>query len=203
MAVRLVKIAKELNVGTATIVDFLVGSGFEIENKPTSKVSDEMHDALLKEFSNSMAVKEKADQLVIGNRKEEPKQEVAPPPPPPPAPEPIKPVEVVKEPVVEQPKVKEVTPEPPASAAPKVSNPKGEVREARASAPGLKVMGKIDLTPKPRKKKKEELKPATVAKKKEVKVEPKKAAPAAEQVTDKPKETPKPDATKKRSLIHI
>lgn len=197
MAVRLVKIAKELNVGTATIVDFLVGSGFEIENKPTSKVSDEMHDALLKEFSNSMAVKEKADQLVIGNRKEEPKQEVAPPPPPPPAPEPIKPVEVVKEPVVEQPKVKEVTPEPPASEAIKVSNPKGEVIEARASAPGLKVMGKIDLTPKPRKKKKEELKPATVAKKEEVKVESKKAAPAAEQVTDKPKETPKPDATKK------
>ena len=124
MAVRLVKIAKELNVGTATIVDFLVGSGFEIENKPTSKVSDEMHDALLKEFSNSMAVKEKADQLVIGNRKEEPKQEVAPPPPPPP--EPIKPVEVVKEPVVEQPKVEEVTPEPPASA-PEVTKPKGDV----------------------------------------------------------------------------
>ncbi len=207
MAVRLVKIAKELNVGTATIVDFLVGSGFEIENKPTSKISDDMHDALLKEFSNSMAVKEKADQLIIGNRKEEPKQEVAPPtpPPPPPAPEPIKPVvEVVKEPevkepeVVEKPKVEEVISEPPVTPTPEVKKPKDEVIEARASAPGLKVMGKIDLTPKPKKKKKEEPKPAPVVKK-EVKKEPKKEAPAAEQVADKPKETPKPAATKKPS----
>lgn len=212
MAVRLVKIAKELNVGTATIVDFLVGNGFEIENKPTSKISDEMHNALLKEFSNSMAVKEKADQLIIGNRKEEPKKEVAPPPPPPPPPapepepepepkpepvlEPVKPVEVVKEPVVEQPKVKEVVPEPPVTPkVPEVTKPKEEVIEARASAPGLKVMGKIDLTPRPKKKKKEEPKP--VVKKEEVKKEPKKETPVAEQVTDKPKETPKPAETPK------
>jgi len=67
MAKRLVKIAKELNVGTTTIVDFLKENGFEIENKPTSKISEDMHDALLKEFSNSIAVKEKADKLVIGN----------------------------------------------------------------------------------------------------------------------------------------
>ena len=71
MAKRLVKIAKELNVGTTTIVEFLVDSGFEIENKPTSKVSDDMYDALLKEFSTDMAVKEKADKLVIGNRNQE------------------------------------------------------------------------------------------------------------------------------------
>ena len=192
MAVRLVKIAKELNVGTATIVDFLVGSGFEIENKPTSKVSDEMHEALLKEFSNSMAVKEKADQLVIGNRKEEPKPEVVPPPPPP-APEPIKPVEIVKEPEVEQPKVEEVIPEPPVAPKPEVTKLKSDVIEARATAPGLKVMGKIDLTPKPKKKK--EPKPVAPVKK----VEPKKEAPATEQVTDKPKETPKPGATKRPS----
>ena len=188
MAVRLVKIAKELNVGTATIVDFLVESGFEIENKPTSKISDGMHDALLKEFSNSMAVKEKADQLVIGNRKEEPKQELAPPPPL----EIIKPVEVLKQPLVEQPKVEEVTSDPSASSL-KVTKPKGDVIEARASAPGLKVMGKVDLTPK--KKKKEELKSASVAKKEELKVEPKKAEPAIGQVTDKSKETSKSDAT--------
>ena len=188
MAVRLVKIAKELNVGTATIVDFLVESGFEIENKPTSKISDGMHDALLKEFSNSMAVKEKADQLVIGNRKEEPKQELVPPPPA----EIIKPVEVLKQPLVEKTKVEEVTSDPSASS-PKVTKSKGDVIEARASAPGLKVMGKVDLTPK--KKKKEELKSASVAKKEELKVEPKKAEPAIGQVTDKPKETSKSDAT--------
>ncbi len=188
MAVRLVKIAKELNVGTATIVDFLVESGFEIENKPTSKISDGMHDALLKEFSNSMAVKEKADQLVIGNRKEEPKQELVSPPPL----EIIKPVEALKQPLVEKTKVEEVTSDPSASS-PKETKPKGNVLEARASAPGIKVMGKVDLTPK--KKKKEELKSARVAKKEELKVEPKKAELAIGQVTDKSKETSNPDAT--------
>lgn len=190
MAVRLVKIAKELNVGTATIVDFLVGSGFEIENKPTSKVSDEMHDALLKEFSNSMAVKEKADQLVIGNRKEESKPEVVVPPPPPPTPEPVKVVEVVKEPVVETPKVEEVAPKPPVTE-PGPVKPKSDIIEAKANAPGLKVLGKIDLTPKPKKKKKEASKPAPVTKKEEVKKEPKVDKPAAQQVSDTPKDAPK------------
>jgi len=75
MAKRLIKIAKELNVGTSTIVEFLSENGFELENKPTAKVSDEMYNALLQEFSSSMAVKEKADKLVIGTRQDEPKPE--------------------------------------------------------------------------------------------------------------------------------
>ncbi len=185
MAVRLVKIAKELNVGTATIVDFLVESGFEIENKPTSKISDDMHDALLKEFSNSMAVKEKADQLVIGNRKEE-KEEVAPPP----APEPPK-VEVVEEPVVEEPKVEEVKAETPTE--PEQKAPESDTIEAKATAPGLKVLGKIDLTPKPKKKKAPKPEPET--KKAEDQVEPKKEE-AAEQVSDASKDAPEPTPEK-------
>ena len=72
MAQRLVKIAKELNVGTSTIVEYLAKGGHVIENKPTAKVSDDMYELLLKEFSNSMAVKEKANSIVIGTRKEEP-----------------------------------------------------------------------------------------------------------------------------------
>jgi len=68
MAGRLVKVAKELNVGLSTIVDYLVSKGFSIENKPTSMVTDEMYDELLKEFRASMNEKEKADQIVIGSR---------------------------------------------------------------------------------------------------------------------------------------
>lgn len=68
MSRRLVKIAKELNVGTTTIVDYLNNNGFDIENKPTAKVTDEMYTELLKEFQKSIAIKEKADQLIIGNR---------------------------------------------------------------------------------------------------------------------------------------
>lgn len=140
---RLVKIAKELNVGTATIVEFLVENGFEIENKPTAKVSDEMHNALLLEFSNSMAVKEKADQLIIGNRveKEEPRSEA--------------PKEEVKEEAA--PVTEEVAPE---TAKEEVKESEEEVISAKANTPGLKVLGKIDLDAKSKKKKstkKEEL----------------------------------------------
>ncbi|RMF27476.1 MAG: hypothetical protein D6765_07510, partial [Bacteroidetes bacterium] len=57
-----------MNVGTATIVEFLQNSGFEIENKPTAKISEEMEAALYKEFSKSLDVKKKADEIVIGTR---------------------------------------------------------------------------------------------------------------------------------------
>ena len=91
MSQRLVKIAKELNVGTSTIVDFLKNNGFEIDNKPTANVSDEMYTILLKEFSKSIEEKVKADKLIIGGRTahdDHPTPKPAPPkvtiPPPPP-----------------------------------------------------------------------------------------------------------------------
>ena len=75
MAKRLIKIAKELNVGTSTIVEHLVNNGFEIDNKPTAKITDEMYDELLKEFQRSIAIKQEADQLVIGTRPANKKEE--------------------------------------------------------------------------------------------------------------------------------
>ncbi len=68
MEKRLVKVAQELNVGTSTIVDYLNNKGFPIENKPTSKVTEEMELLLIKEFQKSIAIKEQADQLTIGVR---------------------------------------------------------------------------------------------------------------------------------------
>ena len=76
MAKRLIKIAKELNVGTSTIVEHLVNNGFEIDNKPTAKITDEMYDELLKEFQRSIAIKQEADQLVIGTRPANKKEEI-------------------------------------------------------------------------------------------------------------------------------
>ena len=65
---QLIKVAKELNVGMGTVVEFLQGKGFEIENRPISKVTDSMYDALSKKFSDSKADKEKADQIAFGVR---------------------------------------------------------------------------------------------------------------------------------------
>jgi len=148
MAERLVKIAKELNVGVGTIVDFLATKGHIIEGKPTSMVSEEMHTLLLMEFRSSMAEKEKADQIIIGTRPgadhkhhdEKPAtkplfsipkigdlDKPVPPPPPPPPP--------VEEPIIESPE------------------PSEEVFKSANELPGLKVLGKIDLKkPKPQKK---------------------------------------------------
>ena len=68
MSQRLVKIAKELNVGTTTIVEYLNTHGFEIEDKPSAKITEEMHDHLLREFQKDRVIKEQADQLIFGTR---------------------------------------------------------------------------------------------------------------------------------------
>ncbi len=203
MAQRLVKVAKELNVGTTTIVEFLAKAGHEIDNKPTAKVSDEMYDELLKEFRNSAAIKEKADQLVIGTRstpkkEEAPKKEISfSPPPPAPNPPPTSPPIEIKPPEV----VKEVTP-PVVEEAPIIEEPvvskttsekiveKAEVTEKvdDSDAPkldGLTIKGKIDLTKKKSKtksKREEKKKPIPEPEVDAVKPE-KEVTPAAETPT--------------------
>jgi translation initiation factor IF-2 len=192
MAERLVKIAKELNVGVSTIVDFLASKGHVIENKPTSMVSDEMHSVLLKEFRSSMAEKEKADQIVIGTRpgfKDDPKHHADEKPaikplfsipklsdidkpvvaPAPPVVETPAPVVIEKEVVIEKPTVPEPVVEKPQPAESRVES--NEIPTKRQELPQLKIIGKIDLDkPKPAPKPKEEPKPEPP--KEEVKPEP-------------------------------
>ena len=64
MAYNLFKIAKELNVATSTIVEYLTSRGIEVENKPIAKISDEVHNLLLEKFSSAMDEKEKAEALL-------------------------------------------------------------------------------------------------------------------------------------------
>jgi len=65
-SLRLLKVAKELNIGTATITEYLAGKGFQIENKPTTKITDELYGVLLKEFQGDKTIKEEAKQIAIG-----------------------------------------------------------------------------------------------------------------------------------------
>ncbi|KAB1063238.1 translation initiation factor IF-2 [Salibacter halophilus] len=60
---RLNKVAKELNVGIGTIVEFLGKKGHEIEAKPTSKISPELYEILLEQFMPDKAAKEKSQEL--------------------------------------------------------------------------------------------------------------------------------------------
>jgi translation initiation factor IF-2 len=171
MAIRLIKIAKELNVGLSTIVEFLHSKGFEIESKPTAPVTEEMHQELLKEFQNAMAVKEMADQLIIGKRAE--KDEPAAQKPK------LKPLEKLPELVIpEEPKIEE-EPIPEAvveaevetetASEPEVEEEK-ETKVEETVLPKVKVVGKIDLKPKkPKKKKKKEPEEPVVEEKEVVK----------------------------------
>jgi len=160
---RLVKVAKEFNVGTSTIVEFLGNNGVELENKPTAKVTDEMYDMLRKEFSNSREEKEQADKLVIGSRLPAEEEVVIPTPKvvkveTPPTPPVV--VPEVKEEVVEE--VVEEAPAPPVveekveEPTPVVEEPIVEKPKEEAPTIGLKVIDKIDLNAgkkKPAKKK--------------------------------------------------
>ena len=143
----------------------LQDKGFDIENKPTAKVSDPMYQELVKEFQKSIAIKEMADQLVIGTRPAAKKESetvkledkapsvskpmggstilkpsfaskpaetkapdptpVAPTPAPDPAPAP-----------------------PVADVAPKAEPVAEQPTEEPRRTPGLKVLGRIDLSPK-------------------------------------------------------
>lgn len=125
----LVKIAKELNVATSTIVEHLSLKGFEIENKPTAKIDDAMYGELLKEFQGSIEIKEKADQLLMGTNRVQPKKEIFHEVVKP------KPVEEVKPPVVVE--TKEVKDD--------------SIKREEIILKGPKVVGKIDLDkPKPK-----------------------------------------------------
>ncbi len=57
---RLSKVAKELNVSTSTITDFLKTKGTVVNNSPMEKISDEAYGLLLREFQSEKAAKEEA-----------------------------------------------------------------------------------------------------------------------------------------------
>lgn len=178
-------------MGTTTIVEHLTNSGFEIENKPTANVTDEMYAELLKEFQKSIAIKEKADQLVIGNRPtsappKEKKKDILPPPPPP-----------AREEVS---KKKPEQPEP--KAEPSAENGKeSQAEEPVRPQAKLKVLGKIDLESRLRPKSKEaepaeEKTEKPEAKKESPKPEPKPEPKAEPKVEKAPEPEPKPEPEK-------
>lgn len=64
---RLGQLARKLNVGIGTIVDFLSDKGFEVEANPNFKITHEEFVLLAKEFASSALDKEEASGLTIGS----------------------------------------------------------------------------------------------------------------------------------------
>lgn len=72
-SIKLFTAAKELNIGTGTIVDFLATKGYKVQKHPMAQLDGDMYNALLKEFAVDKIIKEEAKQISIGKiRKEEP-----------------------------------------------------------------------------------------------------------------------------------
>ncbi len=65
---RLSQVARKLNVGRGTILDYLSGKGFEVDSSPNSKITQEQYSLLSKEFASSAMEKEEASGLTIGNK---------------------------------------------------------------------------------------------------------------------------------------
>jgi translation initiation factor IF-2 len=142
---RLKQVATTLNIGVNTVVDYLSAKGFNIENKPTTKITPEQYNVLAKEFASSLQAKIEAAELNIsigkkhagGNametdfveprisREPEPEMLIKNSPFPSSKPNPVEPAKT--------------EPAKPAEAAAK------KEEEAPATGFKLKIIGKIDL----------------------------------------------------------
>ena len=64
-AKRLAKVAKELNVGTNTIFEFLDSEKIEIEKSPNTKLTPDVYERLLEKFQPDMLVKQKKEEAKL------------------------------------------------------------------------------------------------------------------------------------------
>jgi translation initiation factor IF-2 len=124
---RLSLVAKQINIGTSTILQFLSAKGHKVDNNPNAKLNFEQLSLLAAEYganhllATDEAPKKPVEELVVPAPVVEEKK-----------PEPVAVIEVAPEPVKEA-----------APAAPEVKEEKPEpVAEKQI---GLKVLGKIDL----------------------------------------------------------
>ncbi len=61
---RMMAAAKEFNIGTHTLIEFLVSKNFNVDDlKPSSKLTEDMYRVLQSEFQQDKAAKQKAEQL--------------------------------------------------------------------------------------------------------------------------------------------
>ncbi|MFZ1530338.1 MAG: translation initiation factor IF-2 [Ferruginibacter sp.] len=184
---RLMAAAKEFNIGSHTLIDFLVSKNFSADDlKPTSKLTEEMYRVLQAEFQQDKVAKQKAEQIDLPKgadaKKKKDEEDLS--------------IKKKEEKAKKETKKEEPVP---VAAEPQTAPPVKEKEEAALSkieAPELeapKVLDKIDLDaidsstrPKKSAKKKEEAPVAPPVqeekktKKKKEAEEPAKAEPVAE-----------------------
>ena len=68
---RLSKVARELNVGIATLVEFLGSQGIEIDSNPNTKLEPEHVEILSEQFADDQSLKEEAKKNVFKRERRE------------------------------------------------------------------------------------------------------------------------------------
>jgi len=117
--IRLNKVLRELNISLDRAVDYLSSKGHEIEARPTTKISEEVHQVLLDEFQTDMSKKVASQEVGEEKRKEK---------------------EAIRIQLEQEQEERRLARERRASAS--------QVIKAKAELSGPKTVGKIDLNPK-------------------------------------------------------
>jgi len=167
--IRLNMVLRELNISLDRAVEFLAKKGYDIEARPTTKISQEVHDILANEFATDKSKKETS--IEIGEEKRKEKEELRKEIEKKRSEEVAKSMEIYKTEsermsgpktigkIDLSPKPKETKPVTPEHKTPETKEipvqkvTKEEVKEpevirTKATVEGPKLVGKIDLTPK-------------------------------------------------------
>ncbi len=160
--IRLNKVLRELNISLDRAVDFLASKGHKIDARPTTKISEEVHQVLLDEFQTDMS--KKVASLEVGEEKRKEK-------------------EAIRLQLEQEQEERRIAREKRAAAS--------EVVKAKVELAGPKKVGKIDLDA-PKKPKPVEVETPEVPEVKEVEVKIEEPAVAPqEEVIEEKTETPK------------
>jgi len=164
---RLSQVARKLNVGRDTIVEFLGEKGMEVDRNPNAKITPEQYTILAKEYASSILEKEEAESLNIGvQHREKLTLEVD-------KDQPAKPKTDDTEILITNLSAEKIAPK---EEEPKEPEVEPEKEEEKPKLKGLKVVGTVDLG----------------AKKSNEKEEVKEEAKAEEPVVEAPKAEPEP-----------
>ena len=169
--IRLNKVLRELNISLDRAVDFLKSKGHEVDARPTTKISEEVHQVLLDEFQTDMSKKVASQEVGEEKRKEK---------------------EAIRLQLEQEQEDRRLAREKRAESSERVIKAKVELA-------GPKTVGKIDLSPKKKAKpvvevKKEEVKEAV---KEEIAPPVAEKADKVEKVEDVKEDTIKVEKTQK------
>jgi len=192
---RLNKVAREFNVGIHTIVEFLHKKGFDVDNNPNTKISDDAYRLLEREYKNDISLKKESEKINLRSQRNK-KETIT-----------LDDVQDEDEGTDEEEefqsdeiRITDHSSSKPDVSAHKPKKPEQPVEEMKSHTTQLeqpKVLGKIDLDAP--KKPKVESKPV-IEEKPEVPAPPKAAEPIAEAKVEMPKaEEPKTEEPKKET----